>query len=345
MMQDVQDFLAFEITDISGAGEVRRSAVSLAQKLGFDEDDCSDLAIIAAELARNISLHAKAGKVLLRVLIAGDVRGVELLAIDKGPGMQDVSRCMRDGYSTAGTSGTGLGAISRLSSTFDIFSRPNEGTVILSRLWPRAVKARHLTDKGLEFGVIQIPKHGETLCGDSHAIAHDGPCTVAILADGLGHGPLAHQASAEAIRLFHAHRDSDMLHIMQTLHGGLRATRGAAVSLLECDMNTHRVRFVGVGNVAGYIVGDSTRTLACGNGTVGHAMRKPTEFVYDWPANGLFIMHSDGLMTSWRLDAYPGLRERHCSTIAGVLYRDFDRGRDDVTVLVARPSRKEQPLA
>ena len=71
------------------------------------------------------------------------------------------------------------------------------------------------------------------------------------------------------------------------------------------------------------------------NGTVGHEVRKIREFTYLWPKGGLLVMHSDGLGTQWRLDRYPGLIARHPSLIAGVLYRDFNRGRDDVTVLVA----------
>ena len=72
------------------------------------------------------------------------------------------------------------------------------------------------------------------------------------------------------------------------------------------------------------------------NGTVGHEVRKIQEFVYQWPKGGILVMHSDGLGTQWRLDRYAGLAVKHPSLIAGVLYRDFNRGRDDVTVLVAR---------
>jgi hypothetical protein len=73
------------------------------------------------------------------------------------------------------------------------------------------------------------------------------------------------------------------------------------------------------------------------NGTVGHQMRRVQEFVYPWPAEALVILHSDGLATQWRL--LPGLAARDPALIAAILYRDFRRGRDDVTVLVARRSR------
>jgi hypothetical protein len=70
-------------------------------------------------------------------------------------------------------------------------------------------------------------------------------------------------------------------------------------------------------------------------------MRKVLEFSAPWSAESLLLMHSDGLNTHWSFDPYPGLMERHPSLIAGVLYRDFARSRDDVTVVVARETRLE----
>ena len=69
----------------------------------------------------------------MQVLDDGTNQEFELLAIDQGPGMRDVDACMRDGHSTAGTAGCGLGAVLRLSGTFDLFSAPGQGTVVLSR--------------------------------------------------------------------------------------------------------------------------------------------------------------------------------------------------------------------
>ncbi len=65
------------------------------------------------------------------------------------------------------------------------------------------------------------------------------------------------------------------------------------------------------------------------------------EFTYPWDSCSLLLMHSDGLQTQWSFDSYPGLLERHPSLIAGVLYRDYARGRDDVTVVVAQEARAE----
>jgi hypothetical protein len=97
------------------------------------------------------------------------------------------------------------------------------------------------------------------------------------------------------------------------------------------------VRFAGVGNVAAVVVDGATqRGMASYGGIIGHEVRKFQEFAYPFPRGALLVMHSDGLATRWGLDAYPGLASRDPALMAGVLYRDFQRGRDDVTVLVAR---------
>jgi hypothetical protein len=72
------------------------------------------------------------------------------------------------------------------------------------------------------------------------------------------------------------------------------------------------------------------------NGTLGHELRKIQEFSFPWEPESLLIMHSDGLGSRWDLSQYPGIMRKHASMIAAVLYRDFERQRDDVTVLVAK---------
>jgi hypothetical protein len=117
----------------------------------------------------------------------------------------------------------------------------------------------------------------------------------------------------------------------------LRSTRGAALAIAEIDFEQQSVRFAGIGNIAASIFSFTEhRHLLSHNGTVGHEIRKIQEFSYPWYANGILIMHSDGLSSKWQIDRYPGLMQKHPSLIAGVLYRDFNRDRDDVTVLVAK---------
>lgn len=115
--------------------QARRAATQLALSLGFDEEDEAALALIVGELGSNVLRHGRGGEVLMRSLCEGDAVGIEVLALDGGPGMADVTQCMRDGYSTGGTLGTGLGVVRGLAHDIEIDSRPGIGTAIVARVW------------------------------------------------------------------------------------------------------------------------------------------------------------------------------------------------------------------
>jgi hypothetical protein len=124
---------------------------------------------------------------------------------------------------------------------------------------------------------------------------------------------------------------------VEAMHLALRATRGAAVAVAEVDLNRRLVRFAGLGNIAALVHGDGgTRRLVSQHGTAGVAARRIEEYTCPWPAHGVLVMHSDGLATLRAADAYPGLLSRDPGVVAGVLYRDHARGRDDATVVVVR---------
>ncbi|MBD2182302.1 SpoIIE family protein phosphatase [Planktothrix sp. FACHB-1355] len=332
----MSDPVALSILESSQAGDARRIAMSLASRLGFDETERGKVGIVVTEIANNLVRHAREGQLLLRSLTKNNIVGIEILALDKGPGMIDVGQCLRDGYSTAGTPGNGLGAIIRLSAFFDIHSVPNVGTVLLSHLWATPIPTSS-PNSNIEIGVVCLPKTGEEVSGDAWAIEQYQDRTLLLVSDGLGHGPLAAQASLKAIEIFRENADKSPAGIIEAAHQALKSTRGAAIAIAQLDLAEQSLRFAGVGNISGSVISDSGRySMVSHNGTVGHEVRKIQEFVYQWPKGGLLLMHSDGLGTQWRLDRYPGLVAKHPSSIAGVLYRDFNRGRDDVTVLIAK---------
>jgi serine phosphatase RsbU (regulator of sigma subunit) len=160
-----------------------------------------------------------------------------------------------------------------------------------------------------------------------------------VVADGLGHGSGAAEASAEAIRIFNT-RDGDSVgELLDAMHRSLRPTRGAAVAIAELDPERRVLTYAGLGNVTGVVAaGGHTRNLVSHNGTVGHAMRRIQEFTYELPEEAVVVLHSDGITSRWSLDPYAGLSRRSPAVTASVLYRDFLRGRDDATAVVARLS-------
>src|SRR5437879_4260513 len=126
--------VAASVTDTSRAAEARRLALGLATEAGFDEGDIGKVALIVTEAATNLFKHATEGQLIVQPLCSGNASGLEIMAVDRGPGIANVHECLRDGYSTSGSPGTGLGAISRLSSTFDIYSAPGRGTTLFSEI-------------------------------------------------------------------------------------------------------------------------------------------------------------------------------------------------------------------
>jgi anti-sigma regulatory factor (Ser/Thr protein kinase) len=322
------------VADSSQVSGARRAACDLAAHLGFGETATGEVALVVTEAATNLLKHAGHGEILLRALQRDGQSGIEVLALDQGPGMRNVGHLMEDGTSTAGSFGVGLGAMRRLSQVFDIFSGPGLGTAILMELWAaRSAPA----PAWLESGVVCLPLAPEPVPGDSWALALGATEGTVLVADGLGHGPSAAQAADAACALLEEMPVAIPDELLDEAHHRLRATRGAAVGAVRLDAHRETLTFAGVGNIAAHVQAHGERRqLVSHNGIVGSNMRKIQSFELPWHEGDLLIMHSDGLASRWDLDAYPGLLSCHPALIAGVLYRDHTRKRDDVTVLVLR---------
>lgn len=320
----------FPIEDPSRVAEVRRAAAAIAQEEGLDEAVAGRAAIVASEICTNLLKHAQNGEVFLSTLSDHSGPGIEILAIDRGPGMTDVARCLADGYTSGKTPGTGLGAIRRQSQHFDIYSEPGRGTVLVARVQGPLASA-------IKVGAVAKPVAGEEVSGDAWSWREREGEMAVIVADGLGHGVLAARASAEAISIFGRTLDWSPTAVLQRVHGALRGTRGAAVAVAHFDRASGMVRYAGIGNIVGALIGAGKPVMMIShNGTAGYYSPRFQEFSYTLPPNGLIIMHSDGLHTNWNLDHHPGLRGSDPSIIAGVLYREEARKRDDACVVVVR---------
>jgi len=324
------------IRDSSQVGEARRAVQYMAKQRGLGESATSNAGIVVTELANNLIKHAGEGSVALRWQGARGIEALEVVTLDRGPGMADIERCMADGYSTRGSPGTGLGAIRRLSDEFDIHSTPGKGTAIVSRFY-LAPRPREGTRRRLRWAAHCTPAPGEIECGDIWRVAMQDNRASFMVADGLGHGPSAAVASRAVATVFDRNPMAAPGRFLEEAHGEIGATRGAAVAALNLDLDSGAVRFAGVGNIAGSILNDGVgKGLFSHNGTLGAQLRKVQEFEYAWPRGALLVMHSDGIQSRWSLADYPGLSQRDPALIAALLARDFRRGHDDVTVLVAR---------
>jgi anti-sigma regulatory factor (Ser/Thr protein kinase) len=324
---------AIAVRDPTDVANARRRIGILIGRLGYNETAAGRVAIVVTELAQNIIRHGGGGEILAGFDTVRPL-GIEILALDRGPGMNNVAACLRDGYSTGGTSGNGLGAVQRLADQLLIHSAPRQGTAVLARMTPNdqvAAQPERVT------AAVCVAKAGESICGDASAVLAGPDRTMRLLlADGLGHGPQAAAASGEAARLFQKHgAGANPKDILTVLHAGLRATRGAAVAAAHIDPIRKSVAYGGIGNIAGFIIDTAgVRRMVSHSGTAGHTAGRFQDFHYPLHGRPVLVMYSDGLATSWSPESHFGLFVLDPLLIAGVLYRDHARGRDDASVVV-----------
>jgi anti-sigma regulatory factor (Ser/Thr protein kinase) len=325
------------VTEQSQVGEARRAASRLASDHDLDETAVGRIAIIVTELGNNLWRHATKGRLLVGCRRNDEGCQLEVISIDSGPGM-DVARCLRDGFSSGGTPGTGLGAVRRLSTDFSVFSAIGQGSVILSRTWvpsPAAPGAPSPRARFAHAGIC-LAAPGETVSGDAWDIRIDDGKATVIVADGLGHGPVAAEAADAAMKVF-ATAPGSPAAILERAHPLMRGTRGAAVSIVEANAKAGTIVYAGAGNISGRLIsGIEDRALMSQHGTLGVQIRKLQDVHYPWPDHSLLVLHSDGLLTRWNLKDVGGLLQCDPAVVAGWLLRDYKRGHDDVTIVVLK---------
>lgn len=318
------------LDDASQVGAARRCIAELSRVLGFGEQAAGRAAIVVTELATNLLRHARDGRILARALQDGGQRALEILAVDSGPGMADVERCLRDGISGGGTAGEGLGAVRRQADDFDIESQVGAGTVVLAR-----VREPSGAMPALRLGAICLPMAGELACGDTWAWRPEADGGALLVFDGLGHGALAADAAHAARRAFEELPAASPVDTLQALQPRLSGTRGGAAAIARIDRRQGTLHFAGIGNIgATLLCADRRRGLPSHNGILGGTAGRVQGFDYPWAPGDRLVMHSDGVQSRWGVDAVPGIGHRDPAMVAGLLYRGFARGRDDLTVVV-----------
>lgn len=316
------------IEDDSQIGHARRTARNLVELHRFNETDAGRVALVVTELASNLLKHAGSGELHLRILPRPGPNGFEVIAVDRASGF-DRDTCMIDGYSTGGTQGIGLGAVARQSDVFDMHT-DERGTVLLARIFRSNDR-----DADIPYGISQHSLHNDSHCGDSWFLAFSDHRISAMVVDGLGHGVEAEQAALQGRETFAQQPFASPQLLMEDIHEAMRGTRGGAVAFAQFDEAYDQLAFTGIGNIYATLVSpEKSRGLTSHPGIVGAQYRKVQTFDYAGLRGNLLILHSDGLQSRWNLRDYPGLLQRHPAVIATVLHRDFNRGRDDVTVLV-----------
>jgi anti-sigma regulatory factor (Ser/Thr protein kinase) len=324
------DLRWLRVEDPSAAAACRSAAASLASRLQFPEARADQLALAVTEAASNLHKHATQGSMLLRIAREDGRPGIEMVTIDAGPGLHDAGAALRDGHSTSGTLGIGLGAIVRLADFCDVYSVPGHGTALVARFWPAQPPAPS------RYAGLVRPITGETECGDVFGAAQTAGVVTGVLCDGLGHGPLAATAATQAVAAVLEDPAAEPAALLERVHRRITHTRGGAIAVVQ--VSGPAVRFAGLGNVAATILADGTRRgMLSVPGIAGHQARTIRQFDYTAPPGAAVILHSDGISARWDASALPGLNLRDPLVIAATLLAQAGTRRDDAGVLVLKP--------
>lgn len=346
------------VQDPTRVRDVRVAAEEAAALAGLDEQRTATVSLVATELATNLLKHAQAGQVLVDVVDppapreGRPGRAVQITAIDHGPGIADVARAMRDGFSSAHSLGAGLGTCRRLADDFGLHSVPGRGTVAVAR-FVSDDRPDHGEDAPRDLGVraggVNIPYAGADHSGDAWAWVRSGDRTTLMLADGLGHGGEAARASTAAVEELRHWARLSPAEVLRKLHPALAGTRGAAVAVAQLDTWAGRLRFAGIGNVSARLrEGDRWRSLLSKPGIVGvHRPHTVREDEVPWTDGSLLILHTDGLPSRWTPPPDTGEPPADPAVTAAVAVRDSGSSarpvRDDTAVAVLAPVPARRP--
>ncbi len=309
----------------------------MGQTVGLSPELVAQAALVISELCTNILKYAVRGHIWLSPLCSsGTAYGLDIVASDQGPGISDFDASAKDGFSTGGSLGIGLGSIRRAAALFDVYTGAGLGTALLVRLHEKKVAAP--ADDGFTIGSRMTPIRGETVSGDGWSSLRFGNSMAVTLVDGLGHGPKAAEAAQAAVEAFHGSvAAGGPAQAIQRSHQALKTTRGAVMAVASIDEQAQTLRFAGLGNISAVIhtQGNMVR-LASNDGTVGYGVRAARESTASWTPRSTLILNTDGLSSRWNLAKHPGLLACHPMLIAAVLHRDFARNTDDATVVVLK---------
>jgi anti-sigma regulatory factor (Ser/Thr protein kinase) len=326
-----------DVHESSQVAEVRRLVAEMAADLDMSQADLGRAALVATEACTNLVKYGRNGRATVSTYREGGACGIQLVAMDDGPGFADFDASSRDGHSTSGSLGIGLGAIIRVSDLFEVHTARGIGSVLLTRIAKDAVLPTARSGS-LMVGGRSTPFPGEQACGDAWACAQAGRWQRLCVVDGLGHGPLAASAAGEAIGVFlGAGESATPAEIVTLAHAALRSGRGAVMAVLAIDTAAGQSVFAGVGNITGRLqVDGQTHHCISTDGVVGYNMRPVRDRPMPWGRSGIVMMATDGLGSRWSVARHADLLARHPALIAAVLHRDFARDSDDSTIAVAK---------
>jgi anti-sigma regulatory factor (Ser/Thr protein kinase) len=316
---------------VSAARELVRAE---GARIGLPAAPIARLVNVASELAHNQLAHARGGQIAVRPVVCAGVQGLEVVAADRGEGIADPARALAGRPSRPGSLGVGLAAVCELADEVDFDIRLGEGMCVFARVFA------HASTRGLEVGILGRPCGGESISGDDAAVAREGSRLLLGVADGLGHGPLAREASAGAARVLRESPGAPPDAVLGACHRALAQTRGAVMAVCAIEETTRDLTIASVGNVSAHVYGlGPSRRFDGSSFVLGDAGRAPRRIATErrlLSRPDLLVLFTDGVSSRTNLDGDRDLLRQHPILIAQQVLERFGGSHDDALVLVVR---------
>ena len=332
---------SMEVRHSSDASMAQRAAKTMAAAIGFDSGVSEEIALAVSELASNLIRHARGGILTLTPIINGGRAGIQIEAMDGGPGIADLDQAVTNGFSTAGSLGYGLGTVNRLMDEFDITSHPAEGTHIVCRRWIRMNEPAPIPCP-LAFGAATRP-HPKMMGvnGDAFVIKQWNRGALVGVIDGLGHGQWAQRAAQTARGYIESHFDQPLPEIFRSVGRACRATRGVVMALARFDFenpqDAFRLTFASVGNIEARVFNSPEPVkFILRRGIIGLNAPNPVVTEHHWKPSNILVLHSDGVRTHWQWADFAQLAKESATVIAQWLLGALAKEEDDATIVVVR---------
>jgi anti-sigma regulatory factor (Ser/Thr protein kinase) len=323
------------IYDEASVSSARQRVREAGQQFNLGKEVVETVALIASELTHNHLSHARQGYFLVRPIHRGGVKGLEVIAADIGPGITAPAVALRGGSSkNTGTLGAGLSAVCRLADEVDFDNRLVEGTCIVARQFETPAPSF------CEAAIMGKPFPGEALSGDDAIIIPSDGGLVAAVADGLGHGPEAREASNLAMDVVSRNAQTDLGAMAVAIDKELAPTRGCAISVARYLKGDGVLESISAGDVHAHLyhLRDAhffTPTpMILGTGQ-SRPQKLRIERVPVKPGSVLAIF-SDGLKSRANLKGHLDVLRQPAIAIAQHLLDTESRPDDDALVLVCR---------
>jgi anti-sigma regulatory factor (Ser/Thr protein kinase) len=325
---------ALPVYDEASVSSARQRVREIGSTFNGSKALVESAVLIASELTHNQLAHSRQGYFAVKAIERGEVKGLEVVAADIGPGLQKTvltgAGAVREGSSL----GAGLEGVFRLADEVDIDTRGAEGLCVVAR------KFEAQAVPFCEVAICGTPCPGEVISGDDATCFQSESGLLAAVCDGLGHGPEAREASNAAVESISRHRDQDLRELVLAVNKEIAGTRGCTLTVVRFNAGSRMLQCLSAGDIRAqlYHVRDAhfftPSPLVVGDRQLP-ARRLHVEEVSVAPGSVL-AMFTDGLQSRTNVKGDLDLLRRPAVTIAQQLIERHARLTDDALAFVAR---------